>query len=84
MQTVREFTDAFPVRFVETTAQPRQPQPATSEELRRAFDDLLLAMAPAERAAVTRTVWPNGRPQPNRQLDTSPAAIAKARALFGI
>lgn len=92
MQIVREFTTVDAGQWcIETTARSHQPKPAvapaaTNEELRRAFDDLLIAMAPAERAVVTRDLRGRaiGRPQPKRQLDTSPEAIAQARQLFGL
>lgn len=90
-EIVREFTAVAPGQWcIETTARPKpvvvpaQSAP-TDGELRRAFDDLLRALAPAERTAITANLRGRaiGRPQPRRQLDTSPEAIAQARQLFG-
>lgn len=92
---VREFANAGTAWCIETTAPPRQTKTAvapasttpaaTNDELRRAFDDLLIAMAPAERAAVSRDLRgrATGRPQ-KRVLDDSPEARRRAAAAFGL
>ena len=86
-QIVREYTGASQL-FVDRPKTAVAPAPvvtATNADCRSAFDDLMRALAPAERTAITRDLRgrATGRPKAGRQLDTSPAAVAEARRLFG-
>lgn len=91
LQIVREYTTALAGQWcIETTQRPRQPKTdvapaaATSEDLRRAFTDLLATLADEQRMVVVAEMRARRRQKsPRRELDTSPAAVAKARALFG-
>jgi hypothetical protein len=80
MQVVREFTGVATQIFMESGIGARPAVVASSTDLQRAFNDLMAALSPADRATITQQIA--GRPGMARQLDTSAAAVANARRLF--
>lgn len=90
METVREYGNTTRI-FIETPRRrpavqdPKDPVVgATDADVERAFRDLLSVLTVGDRALITADLRQRAGRQPSgRQLDTSPAAVAKARALFG-
>lgn len=94
IEVIREYSSAGTAWFVETGAArpkpvvvPAQSAPTDADgELRRAFNDLMRALAPAERTAITRDLRGRAieRPKAGRtKFEDTPETRAAARGLFG-